>query len=282
MSDLAGKHIVVTGASAGIGAELCRQLGRLGCRLTLTARRRKLLGDVTEEIRRAGGEACYETCDVTERDEVFELAEFARGHFGEIDVWVSNAGGGMRHRLLEAEEEDMQLMFRLNCLSSLWAYQAVAVPWIEQGRGGQLIDVSSVGGKAGFAYGGGYCAAKHALSGMGDVLRQELARTGITLTTVYPGLTESEFGAALIDRTASDKSLRTEVMSRRAPWFVRLMAAKQPTAHVARAIVHAIRRPVPFVYPHRWAACAALLYNLWPNLLLSRLNRPRRTSSDGK
>jgi len=282
MNELTGKHIVVTGASAGIGAELCRQLGRLGCRITMTARRRKLLGEVAEQVRRAGGEAYLETCDVTERDEVFELAEYARSQFGEIDVWVSNAGGGMRHRLLEAEEADMLLMYRLNCLSSLWAYQAVIVPWIEQRHGGQLIDVNSVGGKAGFAYAGGYCAAKHALSGMGDVLRQELARTGVTLTTVYPGLTESEFSAAVIDRTEGDQSLRTEVMSRRAPWFVRQVAAKQPTAHVARAIVNAIRRPVPFVYPHRWAALAALLYNLWPNMLLSRLNRPRRNSSRGQ
>ena len=275
MIELKGKHVVVTGASAGIGAELCRQLGAAGCRVTLAARRRALLNDVAQEVEHAGGQALVETCDVIERDEVFELADFARQHFGEIDIWVSNAGTGMRHRLLDATEADMLDLYRLNCLSSLWAYQAVASRWLELGRGGQLIDVASIGAKSGFAYGGGYCAAKHGLSGMGDSLRQELGGTGIVLTTVYPGLTASEFHEALIDRTEGDRSMRTEVMSRRQPWIVRQITQRQSSAHVARCIVRAMERPVPTVYPHRWAALAALAYNLSPGFLLKAINRAR-------
>ena len=67
-SKLAGKHIVITGASTGIGAELARQLGVHGCRLTLAARRRELLEQVAAEVRRAGGQAQVLTCDVTSRE----------------------------------------------------------------------------------------------------------------------------------------------------------------------------------------------------------------------
>lgn len=273
MTNLKGKHIVVTGASAGIGAELCRQLGARGCRVTLTARRRALLNVVAREVESAGGQALVETCDVTERDEILGLAECARERFGEVDIWVSNAGGAIRHKVLEATEEDMLAMWRLNCLSALWAYQAVVPRWLEQERTGQLIDVSSLGGKSGFALFGGYCAAKHGMSGLGDVLRHELRRTGIVLTTVYPGLTETSFSDAVLDHTGGDLSLGPEGTERQPAWIMRKLLEKQSSAQVARCIVSAMVRPVPTVYPHRRQALAALIANLWPGLVLKALER---------
>jgi short-subunit dehydrogenase len=273
MIDLAGRHIVVTGASAGIGAELCRQLGAQGCRVTLAARRIEKLSDVAAQTREAGGETEVAQCDVTSRGQVIALATAARARFGEIDVWVSNAGSGIRHRVLEATEDDMLSLYRINCLSSLWGYQAVIPGWLSQGRGGQVIDVNSVGGKAGFPLAAGYCAAKHAMSGLGDVLRQELRSREIVITTVYPGVTVSDFSQSAVSRISDETRESTENRWRRAPWFVRKTVAAQSTAHVARSIVRAMHTCATHIYPNHWAALAALIYNLAPGPVLRLLAR---------
>lgn len=277
MVELAGKHVVVTGASSGIGAELCRQLGSAGCRVTLAARRATQLRQVAEELAARGGRAFAKPCDVSVHDQVFELARAARDHFGEIDIWVSNAGGAIRHMVLDATEEEMLAMWRLNCFSALWAYQAVVPSWIEQGIRGQVIDVCSLGGKSGFAYYSGYCCAKHGLSGLGDSLRQELLGTGIALTTVYPGLTETGFSQAVIDHSGGELPLSAKLSGPRS-WIVRKTTKRQPAAAVARRIVGAMVKPVPVLYPHRWAAMAALVANLWPAFVLGRISRLRRNS----
>jgi short-subunit dehydrogenase len=200
MDALSGKHVVVTGASAGIGAELCRQLGARGAHVTLAARSADKLARVAAEVAGAGGQAQAVPTDVTERAAVLKLADAARARFGEIDVWVSNAGAGVRHSLLTASESDMLAQFRLNCLASLWGYQAVIPGWLERGAAGQVIDVSSLAGLSGYLHHGGYSAAKHGLSGLGKTMRQELAGRGITLTTIYPGPTVSDFSANVTAR----------------------------------------------------------------------------------
>lgn len=274
MPSIKGKHIVVTGASSGIGAELCCQLGQIGAKVTLSARRIDKLEQVAEELQRLGGTAhCIQT-DVTKHQEVFGLANAARQHFGEIDVWVNNAGGGIMHKLLDATEEDMLWQYRLNCLSSLWAYQAVVPGMIERGSG-QVVDINSLGGKAGFAFGGGYVAAKAAMSAMGDALRQELLGTGVCLTTVYPGVTDSDFSAVRPDRTGGS-ALGDGARLRNKAGFLRNTVLKQQSAsEVAKWIIRAIKRPVPTVYPHRWGLLGVWLFNHYPKLMLGLIERSR-------
>jgi short-subunit dehydrogenase len=257
MSDLTGKHVVVTGASTGIGAELCRQLGARGVRVALAARSADRLVQVAAEVERAGGQALTVPTDVTQRAQVLALADAARTRFGEIDVWVNNAGAGVRHHLLNASEADMLAQFKLNCLSSLWAYQAVIPGWLERGISGQVIDVSSLAGLSGYLHHGGYSSAKHALSGLGKTMRQELAGRGITITTIYPGPTVSDFSANVLARDhggteptaplASSESYRRS----RNP-LVRAFSAKQSTAHLARVIIRAMETHPLRVCPHRW------------------------------
>jgi short-subunit dehydrogenase len=277
MGSLAEKHIVVTGASAGIGAELCRQLGARRARVVLAARRMQRLEEVASEVRRRGGEALCVECDVSRRSEIDKLAQAARERFGEIDVWVSNAGRGMRHRILEATDSDMLELFTLNCLSSLYAYQAVVPQWLareDRGSGRQIIDICTLGGKAGFAYNAGYSAAKHAMSAIADVLRFELNGSGIHVTTVYPGRTESEFGDAAIDRSGGDDRVQTTTVARRGNWLARKVVSIQPTEVCARAIVRAMERPSVRVYPHRWGNLAVLVYNFMPRVALKLAGKP--------
>lgn len=275
MGSLAGKHIVVTGASSGIGAALARELGREGCRVVVAARRLKQLNEVASHVRTAGGEAEAITCDVTSRDAVFVLAAEARERFGEIDAWVSNAGGGILHSAIEATEEDMLWQYRLNCLSSLWAYQALVPDWLAR-RSGHIVDVNTLGGKSGFAFGGAYAAAKGALSCLGDSVRQELAGTGIHLTTVYPGITATEFSAVRPDRTEGRLESVGQRLRERRGLIARTILASQSAEYVARCIVGVLKRPRPVLYPHRWGTLATLINNLWPGIALGVVARARR------
>ena len=289
MGSLTGKHVVVTGASAGIGAELCRQLGAQSAKVTLAARSIDKLATVAAEVEREGGQALSVPTDVTQREQVLKLAEAARTRFGEIDVWVNNAGAGVRHSLLAASEDDMLAQFKLNCLSSLWGYQAVVPGWLEHGVRGQVIDVASIAALAGYLHHGGYSAAKHGLSGLGKTLRQELAGPGITITTVYPGPTVSDFSqnVAVRDGSGSQAFRPGQVETRpegratggssttltstdsyrqsRNP-LVRAFAAKQSTEYIACVIIRAMQTRPLRVYPHRWGNLLA-----W---LLERFERP--------
>lgn len=262
--------MVITGASAGIGALLATELANYGVKLTLAARRRERLDEVAEQVRAVGSSATVVVADVTRREAVFRLADASRAAYGEIDIWISNAGAGMRHPVLEATEEDMLWLYHLNCLSSLWGYQAVIPGWLVSGHEGQVVDINSVGGKAGFKLGGGYCAAKHAMDGLAQSLRQELLGTGIHLTTVYPGLTESEFHTALTSRTDAQSPTS---QAQRGNWLMRRIARKQSTAHVVACIIRALEKPVPQVFPHRWGAFGALMFNLLPGKVLRAMER---------
>jgi short-subunit dehydrogenase len=277
MGSLTGRHIVVTGASAGIGAELCRQLAPHKVKLTLAARSMDRLAAVAAGVSGSGSEVLVQRCDVSQRQEVEALVAAARARFGEIDIWVSNAGRGTRHRVLEASDEDMLELYRLNCLSSLYAYQALIPQWLERGDGGrgrQIIDICSLAGKAGYAWNSGYAAAKHGMSAVADALRLELNGSGIIISTIYPGRTVSGFSAAVEDRTGGDESTHTRHIEKGGSWLSRQIASAQSTETVARVIVGAMQRPRPRVFPHRWGNLAVLIYNLWPGLALKLANKP--------
>ena len=273
-------HVVITGASAGIGAELARQLAARGCVLSLAARRMDRLEQLAAELRAGGARVACFYCDVTEREQVLALAAAARAAHGEIGAFISNAGQGIAHSILEATEDDMLAMYRLNCLSALWAYQALAPGWTAAGLGGLIVDVASVGGKVGFPYSAGYVAAKHALSGLGDTARQELAGSGVRIMTIYPGPTRSEFGQARLDRTGGrlDGSIRR--LRGQDSGLLRRLLGPQPTAYVARRIVRLLERPHPLDFPHRPAALGALLYNLQPGWVLRQFARLKRGRSN--
>jgi short-subunit dehydrogenase len=266
---LAGLHVVITGASSGIGAELARQLARRGCRLSLAARRLERLEELAAELQSSGSPAvcCFRT-DVTQRAELEGLARTARAQQGEIDVWVSNAGRGLRQHLLNTSDEQALELFRMHALATLWAYQTLVPGWLERNHSGHIVDVCSLGGKAGYRFNGAYSAAKHAQSAFGDTLRAELADTGITCTTIYPGPVSTEFGSASPDLTDGANKAYVQQARNSSNWLKRRIANPQPVEDVAACIMRAIelRQPVAYPLPLSWLALA--LHNLAPRLAL--------------
>jgi len=186
------KHVVITGASGGIGAVLAEQLGAAGHRVALAARRERELQAVAA---RAGHGAIAVPTDVTRRSDVERLRDRAIEAFGHVDVWVNNAGRGITKPVLELSDEELDLMMAVNVKSALYGMQAIAPHFIARGRG-QIVNVSSMLSRVPFAtFRSAYNAAKAALNALTANARVDLARDhpGIQVTLVMPGLVRTDF-----------------------------------------------------------------------------------------
>jgi short-subunit dehydrogenase len=181
---------VVTGASSGIGEATALALAERGAAVMLAARAEEKLRFLEREISTAGGRALAVRTDVTDRDSVEAMVERTIEEFGSLDVLVNNAGLGLSGRVAELRAEDLRQVLEVNLIGPLVCIQA-ALPHMRQE--GRIINVSSVVGKRAIPKVGGYCATKSALNALSDALRVEVAGRGITVTSVYPGTTQTAF-----------------------------------------------------------------------------------------
>src|SRR4051812_48521194 len=141
------KTIVITGASAGIGAALARELAPEHHCLSLVARREKELNDVGTDAQKlgAGGVACI-VADVTRRKDVERIARETIERFGSFDVWVNNAGRGITRDVLDLTDADIDEMISINIKSALYGMQVSAKHFLARDAG-QIINVSSFLGR---------------------------------------------------------------------------------------------------------------------------------------
>lgn len=231
MTAFDSKVVVITGASSGIGAELARLVGAGGGRPVLAARREAELAKAAE---RAGGDALTVVADVTRRSDVERIRDAALERFGQIDVWVNNAGRGISRKVSELTDEDFDEMMQVNVKSALYGMQAVLPHFRERGRG-QIINVSSMLGRVPYvAIRSAYNAAKHALNALTANLRMELRAElpDVHVTCVMPGVVATDFGL---------NALHGGMDSRALP-------QAQPVEEVAQVIADVIAKPRAEVY----------------------------------
>ena len=193
------KVVVITGASSGIGAALARQLGSEGHRLVLAARREAPLNAVAA----ASGEAKAVVTDVTVRADVEQLKSAAIKAFGQIDVWINNAGRGIGKRVLELSDDDLDQMMAVNVKAALYGMQAVVPHFLQRGEG-HLINVSSFLGRVPLAsFRSAYNAAKSALNSLTANLRMDLATTHpkVHVSIVMPGPVATDFAGSALHGT---------------------------------------------------------------------------------
>jgi NADP-dependent 3-hydroxy acid dehydrogenase YdfG len=188
-----GKVVVVTGASAGIGAALAEEIARRGGRVVVAARSGDKLAALAEKI--CGGAFAVPT-DVTVRAEVERLRDEALARAGRVDVWVNNVGRGISKSLLALGDDDLDAMVRDNVKSALYGMQAIVPHFIERGDG-TIANVSSMLGRVAFApIRSAYSACKAALNSLTETLRMELRETHpkIRVITILPGVVATDFG----------------------------------------------------------------------------------------
>jgi short-subunit dehydrogenase len=183
--------VVITGASAGIGAALAEEIVRRGGRAVLVARRADALESLRAEL---GDRALAVVGDVTRREDHARVVSEAIARFGGIDAWVNNAGRGISRKASELTDADVDEMMLVNLKSALYGVQAVLPHFRARGRG-HVINVSSLLGRVPFAaVRAAYSASKHALNSLSASLRMELRPENILVSVVHPGVVATDFG----------------------------------------------------------------------------------------
>ena len=184
---LADKVVVITGGSRGLGLALAREFSRQGAKVALLARDREELERAATDLRDSGAEVTTWTCDVQRDQEVKKTISAIGREYGRIDVLVNNAGIMLvapLELMVKADfEEAMNVHF--------WAAYRVtmaALPLLKQSRPSRIVNISSIGGRVAVPHMAPYCASKFAVSGFSDAIRAELARDGVQVTSVSPGL----------------------------------------------------------------------------------------------
>lgn len=193
-SRLAGKWILITGASSGFGAAAARAFGVEGAKLLLGARRVDRLKSVASEAQKAGSpEALYHELDVAKTASVEAFAAWVRSKTSRVDVLVNNAGGahGM-DTVAEAKDEDWEAMMQSNVLGLLRVTRAM-LPLMVKEPGGSIINIGSIAGRVAYEGGAAYSAAKAGELQISRALRLELNGTGLRVSSIDPGLAETEF-----------------------------------------------------------------------------------------
>lgn len=269
MTSLKGKVAAITGASAGIGLACARHLAREGVAVVLGARRLALLESAAADIRAAGGRASAVQVDVTRDADMAALVETATRDFGRLDVMICNAGFGYYGPIDEMPPDVMRHMMDVNYTGTFLGARA-ALPVFRRQASGHLIFVSSIVGRRGIAFMGGYTATKAAQSGLAEALRTEFAGTAIHVSCVYPISTETEF---------------TSAMTRDYGQRVSGLGPTQSVDAVAGAIVACVRRPRPEVYPHAASRVLPLLNILVPaftDRFVRRFGRRRDVAAGAK
>jgi len=206
MRDYEGKVVVITGASAGIGAALAAEVAGRGGRVVLAARRQ---AELEAQAARVGNGALAVVTDVTRRADVQRLAERALGECGRVDVWVNNAGRGITKPILQLSDDDVDAMIRDNVKSALYGMQAI-VPHLVARGDGAVVNVSSMLGRVPFApIRSVYAAAKAALNSLTETLRLEMRAQapGVRVICFLPGVVKTDFGSSALGGGPDSRSL---------------------------------------------------------------------------
>ena len=189
--NIAGKTIVITGASSGMGAAAARHLAEKGANVVLGARRAERIEVLAEEIRAAGGKATAVVTDVTKRSDVQTLVDTAVETYGRIDVLINNAGVMPLSPLERLKVDEWDQMIDVNLKGVLYGV-AAALPHMKAQKSGHIIGLSSVAGHKLFGGSAVYSATKFGVRAISEGLRQEVKPYNIRTTIVSPGAVKTE------------------------------------------------------------------------------------------
>jgi NAD(P)-dependent dehydrogenase (short-subunit alcohol dehydrogenase family) len=256
---LRDKVVLITGGSRGLGLVLARHICAQHGNVALIARDREELARAKADLVRRGGKVLTVECDLLESTQIQSAVRQIIDRFGKIDILINNAGiievGPLEHMSHKDFERAMRLHF--------WApYELISqvVPEMRLWGGGRIVNISSIGGKVAVPHMASYSASKFALTGLSDALRSELARDGIYVTTVAPGMMRTGSHVNAEFKGKHNQEFAWFAASAGAP-FISMNANR-----AARKILSACRRGQPSL-TLTFAARGAIVANaLFPNL----------------
>jgi len=235
-----GAVAIVTGASSGIGRATALALARRGVQVVASARNVGALETLVAEAGASGGRVQAVPADVTDRAAISGLVRETLARFSRIDICVCNAGAYIRGPIAGLTPGHFAESMAVNFMGAILLTYEV-LPHMLQRRAGHIVAVTSVDGRKGLPRDAPYVAAKSALTGFMDVLRQELHGTGVYASTILPGRVDTPMIASL---------------------KVPLISAKIPADRVAKAIIDAVEHRKSEVVVPFWGPKSLLLAHL--------------------
>lgn len=189
--NIAGKTIVITGASSGMGAAAARHLAAKGANVVLGARRSDRIDTLAAELSEAGHKAIAVVTDVTRQEDLRKLIDAAIQTYGRIDVLINNAGVMPLSPMDRVRVDEWDQMIDVNVKGVLYGI-AAALPYMKEQKSGHIINLSSVAGHKLFGGSAVYSATKFAVRALSEGLRQEMAPYNIRTTIISPGAVKTE------------------------------------------------------------------------------------------
>lgn len=219
--EAAGKRVLITGASSGLGAALASGLAAREAVVGLIARRRDRLAEVLADCRRSSPDSAMWVADLGDSSSVGELALRAWDGLGGIDVLINNAAIPKRRVVTELRPDEVEEVMRVNFFAPMRMTLALLPRMLARGSG-LVVNVSSVGGRLPIIHETAYCASKSALCGWSEAMAVDLYGTGVSVKLIEPGPVDTE----IWDQLGSEEPI--------------YQGPKVPAAEVAEGIIEAI------------------------------------------
>ncbi|MDF1779814.1 MAG: SDR family NAD(P)-dependent oxidoreductase [Alcanivoracaceae bacterium] len=244
MKDLTGRVAVVTGASAGIGRAIARELASAGCTVALLARGHDALDLLQRELTKAGATALAISCDLGDASAMRAALEKVEAELGPVDILINNVGAGTFKPLHQMSAQECDIAIQLPLLPALTAVHAL-VPGMRARGVGHIVNLTSPAGIFPLPFMVPYTSARHAMVGLSESLYEELRGTGVGVSLVCP----AQVNTGYFERNDADMGWYPKISS--------LFPVSEPE-QVARRVVTAIRKNErEVVFPALlWAAVA--------------------------
>jgi short-subunit dehydrogenase len=198
---IAGSRILITGASQGIGKALAEAAAKHGARVLVCARKIELLQEIAQQVRAKGGIIEVVQADITSPQDRQRMVEAAEKAFGGLDILVNNAGIGATGHFADVSPERLRQLMEVNFFG-VTETTRVFLPMLKKGNRPAIVNISSIAGKRGIPARSEYSASKFAVQGFSEALRAELAKDGVDVLVVCPGLTQTNFSENMIEQKA--------------------------------------------------------------------------------
>lgn len=251
--------VILTGATQGIGRATAYLLAQAGCKLALAARSVEPLEQLAAELVSAGQPAVAIPTDMGDTTQAAALAHRAVVAFGTIDIIINNAAISVRDSLLNLDEAEARRVMDVNYFGPVALIQA-ALPYLKANpEGGLIINISSIVGRRAMPGIAGYCASKGALEKMAESLRVEIRNDNIRVSTVYPGVTHTNFNRHSLGASQAGRQRSGRV--------------GVPPERVAQAILKTIRHEPRDAFVTLFDRAFVTASMIWPSLMDKLLTR---------
>lgn len=210
-SELAGKTVVVTGGSKGIGRDIARTFAELGANVVISGRNQEPLDEALRELQEFNPRCIAVAGDLSAVTEVRRLIDTAADTFGTVDVLVNNAGVNIAKPAMDVTESDWDTVLDLNLKSAFFASQTAAKYMLAQ-KSGRIINIASQMAFVGYIKRAAYCSSKGGMVQLTKALAVEWAKDGVKVNAVAPTFIETELTAKMFEDEAFKKDVESRIL----------------------------------------------------------------------